>query len=168
MISKNTFTDILSMITLICLQVFVMSRIQLLDLYTPTIYPVFVMFYPFFKNQYQYLFFSFLIGLGVDAFLGTWGINAMATVTIAYFRTLIFRSSTNSNTDFFSFSSIQWTQFLFFIFSSIFIHQLIVQVLEFFKWDGILDVLYHVLISSVISFIFIVIYAFAFKIKERV
>lgn len=156
------------MILLISIQVFVLSRIHILDIYTPVLYPVFVMFYPFFKNQYQYLFFSFLIGLGVDAFLGTWGINAMATLTIAYFRTIIFRSSTNSSTDFFSFSSLQWTQFLFFIFSSIFIHQFIVQVLEFFKWNGILDVLYHILVSSSISFIFIVIYAIAFKIKEKI
>lgn len=156
------------MALLISIQIFVLSRIHILDVYTPVLYPVFVMFYPFFKNQYQYLFFSFLIGLGIDAFLGTWGINAMATLTIAYFRTIIFRSSTNSSTDFFSFSSLQWTQFLFFIFSSIFIHQFIVQVLEFFKWNGILDVLYHILVSSSISFIFIVIYAVAFKIKEKI
>lgn len=168
MISKNIFTDLLMMIVLILIQVFVMSRIHLLDKFTPMIYPVFVMFYPFFRNRHQYLLLSFLLGLGVDAFLGSWGINAFATLIIAYFRTLIFRSSTSSTTEFFSFSSLQWTQFLFFIFTSIFVHQFLVQILEFFKWNGIVDVLYHILLSTLFSFIFMVVYAIAFKIKEKI
>lgn len=168
MISKNLFTDVLMIVLLLLIQTFVMNRIHLLGSFTPVIYPVFVMFYPFFRNQYQYLLLSFLLGLGVDAFLGSWGINAFATLSIAYFRTLIFRSSTSSTTEFFSFSYLQWTQFLFFIFASIFIHQFLVQILEFFKWNGILDVLYHILISSLFSFIFMVVYVIIFKIKVKI
>lgn len=111
---------------------------------------------------------SFLIGLAVDAFLGTWGINAFATTAIAYFRTLIFRSSTDTTTDFFSFSSLQWPQFLLFILSSIFFHQLLIQYIEFFKFSRFFEVFLNVVISSLISFIFIVIYTLTFKIKQRV
>jgi hypothetical protein len=32
---------------------------------------------------------------------GFWGMNAFATTLIAYFRTLIFRTSTDTSTDFF-------------------------------------------------------------------
>ncbi len=155
------------MFLLIMIQIFVMGRIHIMTTFTPVVYPIFVMFHPFFRNKYQYLLLSFLLGLGIDAFLGTWGINAFATLSIAYFRTLIFRSSTSSTTDFFSFSNLQWSQFLFFIFLSIFIHQFLVQTLEFFKWNGILNVLYDILMSSLFSFVFIVIYAIAFKIKEK-
>ena len=168
MISRTLFTDILQMMFLVALQIFVLNRIRLFGEYTPVLYPVFVMFYPFFRNRFQFLILSFLIGLAVDAFLGTWGINAFATTAIAYFRTLIFRSSTDTTTDFFSFDSLQWPQFLLFILSSIFFHQLLVQYIEFFKFSRFFEIFLNVVISSSISFVFIVIYALIFKIKQKV
>ncbi|AZI67033.1 rod shape-determining protein MreD [Kaistella daneshvariae] len=168
MISRTLFTDILLIVLLVALQVFVLNRITLFGKYTPVIYPVFVMFYPFFRNKYQFLLLSFLLGLSVDAFLYTWGINAFATTVIAYFRTLIFRTSTDTSTDFFSFQSLEWSQFLFFILMSILIHQFLVQYIEIFKFSRFFDVFLNVLATSAISFIFIFIYALAFKIKQKV
>lgn len=168
MISRTFFTDVLMIVLLIALQIFVLNRITLFGKYTPVLYPVFIMFYPFFRNKYQFLALSFLLGLGIDAFLYTWGINAFATTLIAYFRTLIFRTSTDTSTDFFSFQSLQWTQYLFFIFSSIFLHQILVQYLEFFKFSRILEIFVNVLATSAISFVFIMLYAIAFKIKQKV
>ncbi len=168
MISRTLFTDILIIVLLVALQVFVLNRITLFGKYTPVIYPVFVMFYPFFRNKYQFLFLSFLLGLSVDAFLYTWGINAFATTVIAYFRTIIFRTSTDTSTDFFSFQSLQWTQFILFMMLSIFIHQILVQYIEIFKFTRFFDIFLNVLATSAISFIFIFIYALAFKIKQKV
>ena len=168
MISRNLFSDILIIVLLIALQIFVLNRITLFGKYTPVMYPVFVMFYPFFRNRFQFLALSFILGLGIDAFLYTWGINAFATTMIAYFRTLIFRTSTDTSTDFFSFQSLQWSQYLFFILSSIFLHQLLVQYIEFFKFSRFFEILMNVLATSAISFIFILIYALAFKVKQKV
>ncbi|MBW8362438.1 MAG: rod shape-determining protein MreD [Kaistella sp.] len=168
MISRTLVTDILMIVVLIALQVFVLNRITVFGKFTPVIYPVFVMFYPFFRNRFQFLFLSFALGLGIDAFLGTWGINAFATTAIAYFRTLIFRTSTDTSTDFFSFHSLQWSQFIFFIVTSIFLHQFIVQYLEFFKLSRVLEIFLNVLATSAISFIFMLIYTIAFKIKQRI
>ena len=153
---------------LTALQIFVLNRITLFGKFTPVLYPVFVMFHPFFRNRYVFLGLSFLLGLAVDAFLGTWGINAFATTIVAYFRTIIFRTSTDTSTDFFSFQSLQWSQFLFFILSSIFFHQLVVQFLEFFKLSRFFEVFFNILATSLISFVFILIYALAFKIKHKV
>ncbi len=168
MISRTLFTDFLMMFALIALQIFVLNRITFFGKYTPVLYPVFVMFYPFFRNKFQFLALSFLLGLGIDLFLNSGGINAFATTLIAYFRTLIFRTSTETTTDFFSFQSLQWTQFLFFILSSIFIHQILVQYIEFFKFSRIFEILLNVVITSLISFVFILIYALIFKIKQKV
>ncbi len=166
--SRNIATDIIQIVVLVALQIFLLNRITLFGKYTPVLYPVFVMFYPFFRNKYVFLTLSFLLGLGIDSFLGTWGINAFATTTIAFFRTMIFRTSTDTSTDFFSFESLQWSQFLVFIFSSIFIHQLLVQFLEFFKLSRFFDIFLNILATSLISFVFILIYALAFKIKQKV
>lgn len=156
------------MVFLVALQIFVLNRITLFGKFTPVIYPVFVMFYPFFRNKFQFLVLSFLIGLSIDAFLYSWGINALATTLIAYYRTLIFRTSTDTSTDFFSFQSLQWSQFFLFLFSSIFLHQFLVQYIEFFKFDRIFEILLNVLVTSAISFIFIIVYALIFKIKQKV
>ena len=168
MISKSIITDFILMLVLVALQIFVLNRITLFGKYTPVMYPLFVMFYPFFRNRYVFLTASFLLGLGIDAFLGTWGINAFATTVIAFFRTIIFRTSTETSTDFFSFQSLQWSQFLVFIISSIFIHQLLVQYVEFFKFSRFFEILLNVAATSVISFVFILIYALAFRIKQKV
>ncbi|WP_144283222.1 rod shape-determining protein MreD [Chryseobacterium echinoideorum] len=168
MISRTIFTDILIMAFLVSLQIFVLNRIVIFGQYTPVLYPVFVMFYPFFRNKFQFLALSFLIGLVIDTFLNTGGINAFATTFIAYFRTLIFRTSTDTSTDFFSFQSLQWSQFLLFLLSSIFLHQLFVQYIEFFKFSRVFEILLNVLVTTGISFIFIIIYALIFKIKQKV
>ncbi|WP_312074897.1 rod shape-determining protein MreD [Chryseobacterium sp.] len=168
MISRTIFTDLLIMAFLVALQIFVLNRITLFGIYTPVIYPVFVMFYPFFRNKFQFLALSFLIGFTIDIFLHSGGNNAFATTLIAYFRTLIFRTSTDTSTDFFSFQSLQLSQFLLFLFSSIFLHQLFVQYIEFFKFTRIFEILLNVLVTSIISFIFIIIYALIFKIKQKV
>lgn len=168
MISKNIATDVILMALLVAFQIFILNRITLFGKFTPVMYPVFVMFYPFFRNRYVFLTLSFFLGLGIDAFLGTWGINAFATTTLAYFRTIIFRTSTDTSTDFFSFDSLQWSQFLFFIVSSIFLHQLLVQYVEFFKFSRFFEILLNILATTGISFFFILIYALAFKIKQKV
>ncbi|SDE12385.1 rod shape-determining protein MreD [Riemerella columbipharyngis] len=169
MISRNIFTDILFSALLVVSQIFLFNRISIMGEYTPVIYPIIVLFYPFYRNQYFFLFISFLLGLGIDAFLGTWGINAFSTTVIAYFRTLIFKTSIdNEATDSFSFRSIQYTQFLLYIFFGIFLHQLLVQYIEFFKLTRIIQIFVNVLLTSVISFVFILLYVLAFKIKQKV
>ena len=168
MISRNVFSDILFAFLLVTFQIIVLNRVVIAQKYTPVMYPLFIMFYPFFRNRYVFLGISFLLGLTIDIHLGTWGINALATTTIAYFRTLIFRTSTDTTTDFFSFQSLQWSQFVVFIISSIFIHQLIVQYLEFFKFTRFFEILLNVVVTSLISFICILLYAIAFKIKQKV
>ncbi|QCX53050.1 rod shape-determining protein MreD [Elizabethkingia sp. JS20170427COW] len=168
MISRNIFTDILMAFILIAFQIFVLNKMSIQGQYIPVLYPVLIMFYPFYRNNYTYLVIAFLLGLGIDSLLRTWGINAFATTAIAYFRTRLFRSSISNEADSFSFQSIQWTQFLFFIFINIFVHQLLVQYIEFFKLSRVLEVFINVLITSGISFIAILLYALVFRIKEKV
>lgn len=167
MISKTIVSDIIMVVVLAMLQTFILNRITVGG-YIPIMYPLFVMFYPFFRNQYVFLTFSFLLGLLVDGFLGKWGMNAFATTTIAYFRTIIFRTSTDISTDFFSFQSLQWTQFLFFILTSLFLHQFLVQYIEFFTSGKYLDIFISIVFTSLISFVFILLYALIFRIKEKV
>jgi hypothetical protein len=168
MISRNILTDILFIVVLVILQVFLLNRILIMSKYPPILYPIYVMFYPFYRDKFQFLGTSFLLGLGMDMFLGTWGINAFATTLIAFVRTVIFRSSSDSTSDFFSFESLQWTQFLGFILTNLFLHQFLVQFIEYFKLSRALDVLINISITTAYSFVFVLFYVLIFKIKQRV
>ena len=168
MISRNILTDVLFIVILVILQVFLLNRILIMGKYPPILYPIYVMFYPFYRDKYQFLGTSFLLGLGMDMFLGTWGINAFATTLMAFVRTVIFRSSSDSTSDFFSFESLQWTQFLGFILTNLFLHQFLVQFIEYFKLSRALEVLINISITIVYSFVFVLFYVLIFKIKQRV
>lgn len=170
MINRNLLTDLLQVLAYILIQIFIMNRLDgIFWGYIPVIYPCFILFYPFHRNVYQFLILSFILGLGIDAFMGIWGVNAFASVCLAYFRTLIFRSATETSqrTNYFSFQSLQWSQFIFFIFSGVFIDQLIIYTLEFFKFSQLLQLLLDIGISTLISFIFVLFFALLFKIKQR-
>lgn len=168
MISRTVFSDIIFAGLLVVLQIFLFNKLILSGGYLPVFYTVFIFFYPFYRNRYIFLLFSFALGLAVDAFLGTWGINAFATVLVAYFRTLIFRTSTETSSDMFSFHSLNWSQFLVYIMVSIFTHQFFVQFTEYFKISRLLEVLYNVLLTSLYSFAFILLYVLIFRIKQKV
>jgi cell shape-determining protein MreD len=167
MISRTIFTDILIIAFLIAFQIFVLNRIIIMGKFTPVLYPVFVIFYPFFRNKYHMLVASFVLGLGIDAFLYTWGINAFATTLVAYYRSS-YSGLLQKLLQIFLFQTLQWSQFLFFIFSAIFLHQFVVQYLEFFKLTKFFETFVNVLVTSVISFIFMLLYALLFKIKQKV
>lgn len=165
MISRNFFTDIFFIIILVVFQVYVLNFIPQ---YSPIFFPVFIIFYPFHRNQYQFLLMSFLLGLAVDSFNGTWGMNALACTSLAFFRTIIFRSSTESSTDFFSFQSLGWSQFLLFIYTSIFLYILTVFLLEYFSFNNFLELLLDIFLTSLSSFALILAYVLFFKIKRRI
>ena len=52
--------------------------------------------------------------------------------------------------------------------AQIFVHQFLVQSIEFFKFDRFFEVMLNILVTSIISIIFVLIYTLAFKIKEKV
>lgn len=168
MISRNILSDLLFIVILVVLQIFLLNRLTIIDLYAPVLFPIYVMFFPFNRSQFQFLGTSFLLGLGIDIFLGTWGINAFATTFIAFIRTQLFRTSADSSADFFSFEAMQWTQFLGFIFLNLLIHQTLAQSIEYFKLSRLLELLLSIGITTIYSFVFVVFYVLIFKIKQKV
>ena len=114
MISRNLFTDVLLIIMLVTLQIFLFNRMTLL-VNIPCHLHYFVCFILFMESLYFPIGLSFFRIIYRRIFR-TWGINAFATI-IAYFRTIIFKTSQISS-DVFSFHNLQWfiTSFYFIFF----------------------------------------------------
>lgn len=79
-------------IFLLLLQVLVLNNIRFLEYINPYLYITFVFLYPLQENRFKFLFFSFLLGLGVDFFSNSGGIHAFSIVFIAYFRLLLIKT----------------------------------------------------------------------------
>lgn len=73
------------------LQVFVFNNILFLGYINPYVYIAFVIFYPLKKERFLFLFLSFLLGLAIDFFSDSGGINAFSLLFAAYIRLFLVR-----------------------------------------------------------------------------
>lgn len=88
--NKNIYL-VLLFFFLLLLQVFILNKILLFGYVNPYLYIVFVFIYPLKKNDFSFLSYAFLLGLSVDLFSNSGGVNAFATTFIAYIRFYFFR-----------------------------------------------------------------------------
>ena len=51
---------------------------------------------------------------------------------------------------------------------NVLVHQLLVQMIEYFKFSRLLEIMIDALMTSILSFVFIVFYVLIFKIKQKV
>ncbi len=71
---------------LILLQVLLLSRINLFGLTTPVLYGYYLLKLPIGRNLFYVIISAFLMGLIIDIFLNTPGMNAAAITLVAMFR----------------------------------------------------------------------------------
>ena len=73
-------------IFLILLQAILLNRINVFGYATPVLYIYFILKLPFGRNPYYIIITGFIMGLIIDIFLNTPGMNAAATTIVATFR----------------------------------------------------------------------------------
>ncbi len=76
---------------LIVLQVLVFNQISIFGLATPFLYIYFLLKLPVGRNEFYVIIVGFLLGLVIDIFLNTPGINAAAATLVAAFRQQLLR-----------------------------------------------------------------------------
>ena len=81
-------------VVLILLQVLLFSNINFLGYINPYIYILFIILYPVKNNRILFLFISFLMGLIIDIFMDSGGINATAALVVAFIRPAVLKFST--------------------------------------------------------------------------
>ncbi len=77
--------------SLLFLQVFLLNNVMFLGYINPYLYVAFVIFYPLKKERFLFLFLSFLLGLSIDFFSDSGGINAFSLLFVAYIRLFFIR-----------------------------------------------------------------------------
>ncbi len=154
LVIKNTIQFVL----LVLFQVLILNNIHLFGYLNPYIYIIFVFFYPLRKDKGSFLILSFLLGLTIDFFSNSGGINAAATLLIAFIRLPILSKILNkSDLDYQSFNlrSISIYKSLAYISSLTFIHQLTLFSLEYFSINSFGTIITKAIFSTIFTVIII-------------
>jgi len=156
-------------IGLILLQLIVLNNINFLGYINPFLYILFIFLYPLKKIDFSLILLSFFLGLFIDIFSNSGGINAAATLFIAFIRIPVLQSVIgNREIDFNSVSikKLPFYKLLYYITILTFIHHLIVFGLEYFKWNNFKIILIKTVLTSIFTIILILI-SFTFISRKR-
>ncbi len=141
------------------LQVLVFNYINLFGFINPLIYIAWVFLFPIRKNITLFLILSFLLGLSIDFFSDSGGINAAATLFIAFIRLPILKIILKkSDFDYllFNLRAVSFSKAFSFISILTIIHHFIIFSLAHFSFQDIISILSNTLITSVFSIIIII------------
>ena len=159
--------NILRFVGLFLLQVLIIDNMRLGNFIHPCVYVLYIMLLPFETPKWKLMINAFLIGFAVDIFNGTPGLNAAATVLMAYIRpSIIDLTSRKSdiegkNEPSASEMGMQW--FVLYSVLLLIIHNLTLFLLEAFSFRLFGLVLLETLLSVVISAFVIVLIIYLVK-----
>ncbi len=155
--NNETLLNIWRFIALIILQVLLLNNINLAGYINPYIYILFILLFPLDGNKGLLIFLSFLLGLSVDIFEDSGGVHAAACVVIAYIRPWVLKYSFGVS---YEYNSVKLdkaapTERFTYLASLIFLHHLVMFILEIFSFNHIQLLLKSTLFSGVFTLVLI-------------
>ena len=145
---------------LILLQVLVLNHIEFSGYINPYLYILFIILLPFETPKWMLLLLSFLLGLFIDIFMGTWGIHTFATVFIGFLRPIVlkfiapregYETGTLPNVRFFGY---EW--FIRYATILVVAHHLTLFYVEAFKFHHFFSTFFRAIFSSVFTMLLVV------------
>lgn len=134
----------------------------------PLVYSMFILLLPFDTRPIVLMIVAFIIGVGVDFFMNTFGMHASSAVLVAFLRPAIYRQfAPRDGYDLLKEPSAPQMGYAWFLKVSavlIVIHHLWFFILEYFKWVSWKEIIGNTILSSLITLAsFILIQVFFFK-----
>ena len=120
----------------------------------PLLFSIFILKFDSGTSRNELMLWAFFFGLTIDVFADTPGMNAAATVLLAFLRPSLLRLFTpRDNLDSFipSFKTIGITPFLKYTTASVFVHSLALLSIEFFSFSSIWLLLLRVLLCTILT-----------------
>ena len=138
-------------IGLVLLQVLILNNVHIAGYATPFLYIYFILKFNSGTSRNELMLWAFFFGLTIDVFSDTPGMNAAATVLLAFLRPSLLRLFTPRDNLVPSFKSMGITPFLKYTTASVFIHSLALLSIEFFSFSGIWLLLLRVALCTVLT-----------------
>lgn len=153
-------------IILVALQVLLIDHINLGGYINPPVYILFILLLPFQIKGWLLLILSFILGLSIDTFSNSTGLHAAASVFIAFCRPWVIRmvgapAEYEANllpgiAD----MGARW--FIVYSVMLIFMHQLVISLLDTFYLAEVSLILIRLLLSSLVTLVLIVLIEYLF------
>lgn len=146
------------------LQLLVLNNIRLGGFINPYIYILFIMLLPFETPGWMLLLLGFFTGLTMDAFSGTLGMHSSSTLLIAFIRPFVLSNiSTRATTDkkgapTLSMNDLGW--FVKYTLIMVVVHHFVLFYIETFTFTHFFATLLRVVLSSILTSIFIILSQF--------
>jgi hypothetical protein len=161
MTSRTVFFNIVRFFFLIFFQVLILNHINLRSYINPYFYIYFILLLPFDTPKWFLLLVSFILGLSVDIFTNTIGLNAAACVLMAFARPFVITAISSGpesllgDTPSLRNQGVKW--FLYYSVILIFIHHFTFFFLEIFRFSEFVATLVRVLLSSAFTLLLVLI-----------
>ena len=167
--NSTVFSNIARFFFLILLQVLLLNNINFLGYVNPYLYVLFLILFPFNGNQTLFLLLSFLLGLGIDLFEDSGGINAAACLAVAYIRPALLRFSFGVSYDYqtVKFSSTAYGSRFSYIAVLVFVHHFILFLLEIFSFAHLLLLLKKTFFSGIFTIVLVFLTLALFNRRSR-
>ncbi len=167
--NRENINSAILFIGLILLQIVVLNNINFLGYINPFFYIFFIFLYPIRKDDATLLLLSFLLGLFIDVFSDSGGINAAATLFIAFIRIPVLQSVIGKREiDYGALTIFKLPfpkMFLYVVILTV-IHHLTVFGMEYFKWSKFDIIFIKTLLTSIFTIILTMI-SFTFVMRKR-
>ncbi len=167
--TRETLLLTIRFVFLLLLQVLVLNNIHFLGYINPNLYLLFVFLYPLEKERGNFIFISFLLGLCVDFFSNSGGINAAATVCIAYLRLPLLKLILNKyDLDYKLFHLMSESLLKVFLFITLltFVHHSLFYFLDYFSFKDVGMLAYKVITASIFTIILSILVLILFDRKK--
>lgn len=164
----DNLISIFQFILLLFLQSFLLNNINLFGFVNPNLYLLFLVVYRFDNNPTLLIVLGFLMGLFLDLLTQGSGAHTIATLTIAYLRPIIIKSSFGINYDV-PMGMIHGTlpaQRFLYLSLMILIHHLVLYSVIYLSPDSVIIILKNTFFTSFFTFIMIFISMGLFKEKK--
>jgi rod shape-determining protein MreD len=154
---------------LVLVQVLVLNNINFLGYINPYAYIIFIILFPVKNNRTLFIFLSFLLGLCVDLFSDSGGVNAGACVFIAFIRPPVLKFSFGM---IYEHQTVKFAQtelgnrLIYFAILTV-IHHFVMFSLEIFNMSDIILILQKTLFSSIFTILLCLLITVLFSKKPR-
>lgn len=171
MTSRTVFYNVVRFVFLIFFQVLVLNHIYLGGFINPYLYVYFILLMPFETPRWMLLFSGFIVGMGIDIFTNTIGLNAAACVLMAFLRPFVITiissgpESLIGDTPSLRNQGVKW--FLYYAGSLVLVHHLALFYLEIFRLNEFFLTFTRVLLSSVFTLTLVMISEYLLYIRGK-
>lgn len=161
MTSRTVFFNILRFFFLIIFQVLILNHINLGGYINPYFYIYFILLLPFSTPRWMLLVLSFILGIGIDIFTNTIGLNAAACVLMGFARPFVISAISSGpesligDTPSLRNQGMKW--FLYYAIILVLVHHISLFYLEIFRITEFFSTFIRILLSSIFTLMLVLI-----------